>query len=58
MKNLLYYELLNFNPLGASKYRSLDSENKFADARPFEKARIEKLAAELGKFNIKVKVGG
>lgn len=58
LKNLLYYELLNFNPLGASKYQSLDSENKFEDARPFEKSRLEKLSAELGKFNIKVKVGG
>ena len=58
LKNLLYYELLNFNPLGASKYQSLDSENKFANAKPFEKARIEKLADRLGNYNIKVKVGG
>ena len=58
LKNLLYYELLNFNPLGASKYQSLDSENKFANAKPFEKTRIEKLADRLGRYNIKVKVGG
>ena len=56
-KNLLHYELLNFNPLGASKYKSLSSENKFEDARPFEKSRLEEVAERLSAFGIKVKVG-
>ena len=58
MKNLLYYELLNFNPLGASKYESLNASNRFKDARPFEKTKLGKLADELSNSGIKVKVGG
>ena len=57
-KNLLYYEILNFNPLGASKYKSLNSANAFEEARPFERSVLEKKAEELMKFGIKVKVGG
>ena len=56
-KNLSHYELLNFNPLGASKYKSLSSENKFEDARPFEKSKLEAVAERLSEFGIKVKVG-
>lgn len=58
LRNLLYYEILNFNPLGASKYKSLNSENVFEKARPFERTALEKKAEELSKFGIKVKVGG
>lgn len=57
LKNLLYYEILNFNPLGASKYRSLDSENVLCNAKPFEKSRLEEIADTLSKLGIKVKVG-
>lgn len=56
-KNLLYYEILNFNPLGASKYKSLDGENKFESVRPFEKQKLEKTAEALSNFGITVKVG-
>ena len=42
-KNLLYYELLNFNPLGGSKYDGLDMENHFYEARPLPEARLEDL---------------
>ncbi len=58
LKNLKYYELLNFNPLGASKYRSLCRENVFADTKPLEKNKPDAMAASLARFGIKVKVGG
>lgn len=57
-KNLLYYEILNFNPLGASKYESLAKDNEFAAAKPFVNTKLDELAKQLEKFNIKVKVGG
>lgn len=57
LNNLMHYELLNFNPLGASKYKSLSSENKFEDARPFEKSKLEAVAERLSAVGIKVKVG-
>lgn len=51
MKNLFRYELLNFNPLGEGKYRSLDRENKFESARPFGEDKVHemrKLLCEIG----------
>ena len=57
-KNLLYYEILNFNPLGASKYESLAKNNEFAAAKPFVNTKLDELAKQLEKFNVKVKVGG
>ena len=44
LPNLLYYELLNFNPLGSSKYLALDAENAFASARPLPADALEALA--------------
>lgn len=41
LKNIQYYELLNFNPLGASKYETLSIENVFVGARPLDTERIE-----------------
>ncbi|MGN0987566.1 MAG: glycyl-radical enzyme activating protein [Otoolea sp.] len=40
---MLYYELLNFNPLGDTKYKSLLRKNPFADARPLPKERVKDL---------------
>lgn len=57
LNNLMHYELLNFNPLGASKYKSLSSENKFEDARPFQKSKLDDVAERLSAVGIKVKVG-
>ena len=57
-KNLLYYELLNFNPLGESKYKSLDGNNKFSEVRPFAKEELKKYEKLISRFNIKVKIGG
>ncbi len=44
-ENLRYYELLNFNPLGASKYDSLSRSNPFADARPLPQEKLLALQA-------------
>ena len=43
LKHLKYYELLNFNPLGGSKYEALEKENRFKDARPLPEADLEAL---------------
>ena len=56
VKNLLYFELLNFNPLGDSKYTSLDLENTFATARPLPDARMEELAAVVRYAGLDVRI--
>lgn len=55
MKNLTAYELLNFNPLGASKYDAMDAENAFESARPLDKARLDALAAA-AQLHVSVRV--
>jgi pyruvate formate lyase activating enzyme len=52
---LLYYELLNFNPLGDSKYNALNAENPFRDARPLNDEAMNVLAAAAEKAGIAVK---
>jgi len=42
--NLQCYELLNYNPLGESKYESLGMEYPFQNARPLHKDAMERLA--------------
>jgi len=56
-ENLIYYQLLNFNPLGASKYQSLSAENTFAEARPYSPAQMVEFAQMLSYLNIPVKAG-
>ncbi len=56
-ENLTYYQLLNFNPLGASKYRGLDAENAFADARPFTDEQMRAFGEMLSDIPVNVKVG-
>jgi pyruvate formate lyase activating enzyme len=41
---MLYYELLRFNPLGESKYRALAMDNCFSGVRPGSEEDTEKLA--------------
>ncbi|MFV0412163.1 MAG: glycyl-radical enzyme activating protein [Oscillospiraceae bacterium] len=55
-KNLLYYELLNFNPLGESKYKSLGKENPFETARPLPENRLRRLAAIAEEQGLTVKI--
>ena len=56
-ENLIYYQLLNFNPLGASKYQSLDKKNVFAEAKPYSDAQMKEFGEMLSDMNIKIKVG-
>lgn len=54
---LLYYELLNFNPLGASKYEALGAENRYGEARPSDAAALAALVAAAEAAGIEVRVG-
>ena len=45
IKNLSYYELLNFNPLGGSKYESMGLKTEFAGIKPLPRERVAALAA-------------
>lgn len=56
-ENLLCYQLLNFNPLGASKYQGLDVANSFAALRPYTDAQMKKFGEMLSGYEIKVKLG-
>lgn len=49
MENLLYFELLNFNPLGDAKYRGLERSNPYHHAKPLEEEKLKILqqAAQL-----------
>lgn len=53
--SMLYYELLNFNPLGATKYESISKPNEFKDAKPICKSKVISLAEIAEKTGIKVK---
>ena len=55
--NLLYYELLNFNPLGSSKYDGLGIENKHRDARPLTDDALHQLQRAAEACDIPVRVG-
>ena len=55
LKNLSVYELLNFNPLGGSKYTAIDKNNHFADAKPLSKERLSELAELTKNYNVKIR---
>ena len=58
LKNLTAYELLNFNPLGASKYDAMEAENVFESAKPLDKERLDALAAAVslpGHISVRVR---
>ena len=57
LPSLKYYELLNFNPLGGSKYLALDAQNLFKDCKPFPDARMAELKAAAEKHCKTVRVG-
>lgn len=44
LKNLRRYELLNFNPLGAQKYKSLNRSDAFAGQKPFDAETLRQFA--------------
>ena len=56
-ENLLYYQLLNFNPLGAAKYAGMDEPNPFAALRPYTEAEMKAFGAMLAGCGVKIKVG-
>ncbi|MGI6333536.1 MAG: glycyl-radical enzyme activating protein [Saccharofermentanales bacterium] len=55
--NVLYYELLNFNPLGEAKYKSLEKENVFEKVRPLSNEKLEKISFMLRNYGIAIKIG-
>ena len=57
LPGLAYYELLNFNPLGGSKYQALDVDNAFAGARPLYEERMQALQAAAQAVCPSVRVG-
>lgn len=56
LKNLVRYELLNFNPLGEGKYRGLDRENGFASERPLGEERLAALRRAAKAAGVTVKI--
>ena len=56
LKNLQYWELLNFNPLGNSKYKGLQLTNPFLKEKPFCEAKLEAIRSELGKSKVEIKI--
>ena len=56
-RNLRCYELLNFNPLGESKYRALEEKNPFVSARPLKPEALNHLreaAESVGNLTIQI----
>lgn len=51
------YELLNFNPLGDSKYQALGADNPHQSSRPLPQERIEALAEAARAQGIPVRIG-
>ncbi len=56
-ENLIYYQILNFNPLGASKYDGLSAANDFRTAKPFSDDEMKAFGEMAAKGGVKVKVG-
>ncbi len=56
LRGLRYYELLNFNPLGGSKYKALGMDDPFAGAKPLPRERMEALRDEAEKTGIPVRI--
>ena len=57
IETLRYYELLNFNPLGAPKYDALGTPYAFHDARPLAPERMAHLADVAKQAGICVRIG-
>ena len=57
LRSLRYYELLNYNPLGSSKYEALGRTDPFRKARPLPEARMEELRKAAERQGIPVRVG-
>jgi len=56
LKNLKRYELLNFNPLGESKYKGLDLDNTFKNARPLKNDKLDTIHSLLKETGVEYKI--
>ena len=54
--NLQYYELLNYNPLGADKYASMGEAYALADTEPLPSELISRLAEAAGTAQLPVRI--
>jgi pyruvate formate lyase activating enzyme len=54
---LLYYELLNFNPLGASKYEGLGTPHQYRETRPLKDEELGGLVRIARAAGIPVRAG-
>jgi pyruvate formate lyase activating enzyme len=54
---LQYYELLNYNPLGASKYEGLGTSYTYRETRPLDGEKMEKLVRAARAAGIPVRAG-
>ena len=54
LKNVRYYELLNFNPLGGSKYKALHFDYEYAQTKPFPQARLGEIKELLKDYNVRI----
>ena len=57
LDNILYYELLNFNPLGGSKYIALDMPDSFKGQKPLSEERMNSLYETALKNMSRVRIG-
>jgi pyruvate formate lyase activating enzyme len=57
LESLRYYELLNYNPLGVSKYDALGITYSLDGIKPLESNRMEALASAARKHGIEVRCG-
>jgi pyruvate formate lyase activating enzyme len=55
--NVRTYELLNFNPLGESKYAALGMEYAFPGQKPLPRARVRELAQAAQSYGVRVLYG-
>lgn len=56
LRHVEYYELLQFNPLGESKYNALGLENEFAGVRPLDAEHMEPLAKAAERSRVPVRI--
>ncbi len=55
LRNARYYELLNFNPLGGTKYKAMSRPNAFADAKPLTAAELDRIRTALSDYNVRLR---
>lgn len=55
LPNMMYYELLNYNPLGENKYVSLSMEYRFTNTKPLSESKMETLSRIQDDYHIHIK---